>query len=300
MSPEDVAREAQDRGEAVAADAAAASSATPNAESIGNVGDGAGFSGVAMASGYDKGKDAAGHHHHSGWSGNLRHRGGASGSGGNNNSGIDSSSNVSTVHRAAEYEAQKTSPVNETETTQTTVPIGNGTVLPGLVVGGPSSSSALTLPSLPSLPSMSSIPSMPTSSPPAPPHNDRRESMQQPALPIVDEANENSSTGGRSRSSRFSSHTTESDYRPATPAKDVPAVPGQYGVRLSGGSARNSPPTPPTTGYLKPESADSGYGVSGTRSRSGTVGSGRKVKMQLSRDSLEKELPPLPKLDGTA
>ena len=130
--------------------------------------------------------------------------------------------------------------------------------------------------------------------------------MQQPVLPIVDEAGENSSTGSRSHNSRFSSHTAESDDRPATPAKDVPAVPGQYGggVRPSGGSSSNlngnSPPTPPATGYLKPESADSGYGVSGTRSRSGTVGSGRKVKMQLSRDSLDKELPPLPKVDGTA
>ncbi|KAL1900502.1 Phosphatidylinositol-4-phosphate 5-kinase [Sporothrix stenoceras] len=309
MSPEDVAREAQDRGEAAAADAAA--SAAQNGDAVGNAGDGAGFDGVATASGRDKGKDAAGHHHqHGGWSGNLRHRGGNSNNA--NNSGIGSS-NPTTSHRAAEDEADKTSPVNETETTQTTVPIGNGTLLPGLVASptGQSSTSAPTLPSLPSLPSMSSIPSMPTSSPPAPPHNDRRESMQQPVLPIVDEANENSSMGGRSRSSRFSSHTTESDDRPATPAKDVPAVPGQYGggvgvggVRLSGSSGShhrdNSPPTPPATGCLKPESADSGYGVSGTRSRSGTVGSGRKVKMQMSRDSLDKELPPLPKLDGTA
>ncbi|KJR83497.1 1-phosphatidylinositol-4-phosphate 5-kinase [Sporothrix schenckii 1099-18] len=317
MSPEDAAREAQDRGKAAGADAAAASSsAAPNADTSGHAGDGpgSGFDGVATASGRDKGVDAAGHHLHGGWSGNLRHRGGASGSGSNhgnsngNNSGVDSS-NVTTAHRAAEFEAQKASAANETETTQTTVPIGNGTLLPGLVAGSSSSSQSTpalpSLPSLPLLPPMSSVPSMPNSPPPPPPHNDRRESMQQPVLPIVDEANENSSTGGRSHSSRFSSHTAASDDRPATPAKDK-----DLPVRLSGGSASAvgshrdpSPPTPPATGYLKPESADSGYGVSGTRSRSGTVGtvgSGRKLKMQLSRDSLDKELPPLPKLDGAA
>lgn len=333
MSPEDVARETQDRGDAAAADAA---SAAANGDTSGNA-TSAGLDGgvAAMASGREKGKDSNIHQHGNGsWSNNLRHRSGAaSGHGQRNSDGAvigngDSSREVTTAHRAAEYEAQKTSPASDNEATQTTVPIGNGMLLPGIVTGSGSS------------------PSLQPSSPaggggPPGAHNDRRESMQQPVLPIVEEAGENSSTGGRSRSSRFSNHTVESDGRPATPAKDDEVVAGggrvgggggfgnavlaQYAVRNKGGSSNGNsssggggstytnsnsnnnnnssnsgPPTPPATGYLKPESADSGYGVSGTRSRSGTLGSGRKVKMQMSRDSLDKELPPLPRLDGGA
>ncbi|CAK7214212.1 Phosphatidylinositol-4-phosphate 5-kinase [Sporothrix eucalyptigena] len=274
MSPEDVAREAQDRGDAAAADAA---SSAPNAE-FGNAVDNLGFEGLAISSGRDnKGKDAVNH---------LRHRAGLSSQSQRSNSdgaraggSSESGREVKAAHRAAEYEAEKTSPPADTEATQMTVPVGGGMLLPGLVASN----------------SNSSQPSSPSISANGPP-NDRRESMQQPALPIVDEVGENSSTGGRSRSSRFSNHTVESDDRPPTPAKDkIPVVAGNAPVS-------HYDRTGPSIGSngLKPESADSGYGVSGTRSRSGTVGSGKQVKMQLSRDSLDKELPPLPKLDSGA
>jgi len=134
----------------------------------------------------------------------------------------------------------------------------------------------------------------------AAPHADRRESASQGALPVVDEAGEGSSTADASRDSRFSDRTTESDGRPLTPAKDGHEMQAGFGILSYSSRKGGSPPTPPTSAHLKPDSADSGYGVSGGagRSRSGTVGSGSKVKVQLSRESLDKALPPLPRLDS--
>jgi 1-phosphatidylinositol-4-phosphate 5-kinase len=114
------------------------------------------------------------------------------------------------------------------------------------------------------------------------PANERRESVMQqhePILPVVEEAAEASSTGGRSREE-------EVETRPLTPAK-----------RSLEGKSQNlnhhGPPTPPKTGYLKPKSADSGYGGAagnGTTSREGSI----RINPRLSRESLNKELPPLP------
>jgi 1-phosphatidylinositol-4-phosphate 5-kinase len=131
---------------------------------------------------------------------------------------------------------------------------------------------------------------------------DRRESTAQ-ALPVVDEAGEGSSNGEvASRDSRLSSRTMESDGRPLTPAKDGEELGAGFGnpILTHGSRKGGSPPTPPVSTHLKPESADSGYGVTGigNRSRSGTTGSGSKVRVQLSRESLDKALPPLPRLDS--
>lgn len=134
------------------------------------------------------------------------------------------------------------------------------------------------------------------------PHGDRRESAAQAVLPVVEEAGEGSSTGEFSRDSRFSSRTMESDGRPLTPAKDGEELQAGFGnpILSYGGRKGGSPPTPPASNHLKPDSADSGYGVSGAagRSRSGTAGSGAKVKVQVSRESLDKALPPLPRIDA--
>ncbi|CAK7210218.1 Phosphatidylinositol-4-phosphate 5-kinase [Sporothrix bragantina] len=311
MSPEDVAREAQDRGDSAAADASnAATSANvaPNADSA-NAVDSLGFEGLAISSGRDKGKDGPNNNN------NLRHRSGLSGHSQRNNSdggagvgvngasgvggsGVNGSSEsgpeIKAAHRAAEHEAEKKTPPapNDAEATQTTVPVGGGMLLPGRVATGGSNSSPSLQSSSPSLSASLSANNNPANAP----HNERRESMQQPVLPIVDEVGENSSMGGRSRSSRFSNHTVDSDDRPPTPAKDkIHVVAGNAPVGQFGRSGPGN-----GNGGLKPESADSGYGVSGTRSRSGTVGSGKQVKMQMSRDSLDKELPPLPKLDSGA
>ncbi len=143
---------------------------------------------------------------------------------------------------------------------------------------------------------------------------DRRETT---VLPVVEEAAEGTSTGDRSRNSRVSSLATESDGRPLTPAKDGydlepgfgnPLLGGRGGSRGSGsGSGSNSrpPPTPPKTGHgytgpTKPESADSGYGVvtngssnGGLKSLTGSQKSAN-IRAQISRDSLDKALPPLP------
>ncbi len=290
MSPEDAAREPHNRGEASVADAGPAAA---NADPYDNVVDGP-DGGIIMASGRDKGKDPA-QHVIGGWSSNLRHRSGNSVHSQRNGElwpGTDISE--AAAHRIAEHEAEITSPVQDGEVTQIAVSLGSGMVLSG-AVAGPTSSS----------------PMGPSSSSPAigvvGVHSDRRESMQQPALPIVEEAGEGSSTGSRSGSSRISVRTTESDGRPLTPAKDGEESAAGFANPVMGhhshssSSGEHSPPTTLHPGYLKPESADSGYGVSGTRSRSGTLGSGRKLKAQLSRESLNKELPPLPRLgEGAA
>jgi len=149
-------------------------------------------------------------------------------------------------------------------------------------------------------------------------------------LPVVEEAAEGVSAGERSRSSHISTAgTVESEYRPLTPAKDGDERAAGFGNPLLRGQSSNvrPPPTPPKTGYgllpsqqqganlLKPDSADSGYGVSANGNghgvngggsnglfRSGTgssqrsvSGSSQPVRNQISRDSLDKALPPLPK-----
>lgn len=137
-------------------------------------------------------------------------------------------------------------------------------------------------------------------------------------LETVEETGEGSMNGGRDHSgSRISSLTAGSDMRPPTPAKD--------GYEQSSGFANpglshmrepsRAPPTPPKTAgglvsngnshgkrLTKPESADSGIGVHIGRARSGSqVSQASGVKGQLSRDSLEKALPPLPTaVDGRA
>lgn len=134
-------------------------------------------------------------------------------------------------------------------------------------------------------------------------------------LPVVEEAAEGISTGDRSRNSHISSIGTESDGRPLTPAKDGDELEPGFGNPLLGGHSSHCnsnnarpPPTPPKTGHgynsqLKPESADSGYGVGssgsngGLRSLSGSQKS-LNVRMQISRDSLDKALPPLPKVNS--
>lgn len=136
-------------------------------------------------------------------------------------------------------------------------------------------------------------------------------------LPIVEEAAEGSTTGERSRNSHISSiMTAESDGRPLTPAKDGqemepgfgnPLIGGHHQVGRRGRGPPPPPPTPPKTGNgyptsLKPDSADSGYGVTGAgsgssgglKSASGSQRSMR-VRAQISRDSLDKALPPLPR-----
>lgn len=138
----------------------------------------------------------------------------------------------------------------------------------------------------------------------------RNSTTNQPSLPIVEEAGEASSMGGRSGSrvshaSRISSLTAESDGRPLTPAKDGDDTHPGFGnpVLTRVRSPTRPPPTPPKTvsgngrRLLKPESADSGIGVTGiSRARSGSQSSGKNgVKHSISRDSLEKALPPLPR-----
>ncbi|KAM0591883.1 hypothetical protein ACHAPN_007095 [Verticillium nonalfalfae] len=126
-----------------------------------------------------------------------------------------------------------------------------------------------------------SVPDKVMTTTPAP---DRRESGQtQPVLPVVEEAAESHSIGGRSRDG-------DDEHRPATPAKP------DFLNKLPG--FRNyAPPTPPKTG-LKPESQDSGYGAM-TQSRSNDSKSFSPdesfgLQPRLSKDSLNKDLPPLP------
>ncbi|KAJ9145478.1 SAICAR synthase-like protein [Pleurostoma richardsiae] len=166
------------------------------------------------------------------------------------------------------------------------------------------------------------------------PEWERRESTNQPVLPVLDEeAAEVSSTrsGGGSRishASRFSSRTEGTEYRPLTPAKDGEEFHAGFSNpnfsphnhSSNNNTPRRAPPTPPKTasghaasGLLKPDSADSGVGVGGNgggagagRMRSGSQASGvsldkdGRVKGQVSRESLDKALPPLPRVDGAA
>lgn len=136
-------------------------------------------------------------------------------------------------------------------------------------------------------------------------------------LETVEETREGSMNGGRDHNgSRISSLTAGSELRPPTPAKDgygnSPSFtnPGLSHVR----EPSRAPPTPPKTAgglasngighgkrLTKPESADSGIGVHIGRARSGSqVSQASGIKGQLSRDSLEKALPPLPTAGGHA
>jgi len=120
-------------------------------------------------------------------------------------------------------------------------------------------------------------------------------SVQQQILPVVEESGETSSTGGRSQvderpdpltpqnngtpvngSARPSTGVEE--HRPVTPMKSSPRRSGEKG-----------PETPPK--YLKPDTADSGYGGNGfSPSRESSL----RLKGRISRESLNKDLPPLP------
>ncbi|KAL2141092.1 hypothetical protein VTI28DRAFT_2890 [Corynascus sepedonium] len=143
--------------------------------------------------------------------------------------------------------------------------------------------------------------------------SERRETT---VLPVVEEAVEGTSTGNRSRNSHVSSLTTESEARPLTPAKEGDELEPGFANPLLG-SRNNSkgsnisarpPPTPPKTGHgytgqAKSDSADSGYGVvinGGSNGLKNRAGSQRSlgIPQQLSRDSLDKALPPLPRLNS--
>ena len=155
--------------------------------------------------------------------------------------------------------------------------------------------------------------------------HERRESTltaSQPAiLPVVEEAAEGISTAAQSRNSHVSSLISESDGRPLTPAKDGEERDPGFGnpilgahrfgrTNVNGVGSDRSPPTPPKSAYSqvtvhgKPESADSGYGVGGNFDRAagkGSLGPQRSfynIRAQLSRESLDKALPPLPRGDA--
>ncbi|KAL1859631.1 Phosphatidylinositol-4-phosphate 5-kinase [Diaporthe australafricana] len=168
---------------------------------------------------------------------------------------------------------------------------------------------------------------MATNSPIANSHD----SANQAILPIVEEPSEGSTNGEHDQSAnrfghadRTSNMTAGSDGRPWTPARD-----GRD--RNNGGSGNpvlsnmrepsRAPPTPPKTSgsmvgngsafghgkrLTKPESADSGIGVHemGGRARSGSQVSKYSdqagVRGRMSRESLDKALPPLPAVNGPA
>lgn len=123
-------------------------------------------------------------------------------------------------------------------------------------------------------------------------------------LPVVEEATEAGSTGGRSGSSHNSSTATESDNRPLTPAKHGDERNAGFGDHLLSSRGRG-PPTPPKTATLKPESADSGYGATGVNHAAanavkGASGSQKNLmpRTSISRESLDKALPPLPRSEA--
>jgi 1-phosphatidylinositol-4-phosphate 5-kinase len=140
---------------------------------------------------------------------------------------------------------------------------------------------------------------------------ERHESMigNQPILPVVEETTEVGSTAGRSASRTTGTSRTESDGRPLTPAKDGEEYSAGFGNPLlgyHGNLSGGGPPTPPMTAggsgsYVKPESADSGYGVTGDAALTIVDGAGSqksaksRMKSQISRENLDKALPPLPK-----
>lgn len=97
--------------------------------------------------------------------------------------------------------------------------------------------------------------------------SETRDSMQHDSiLPIVEEDGETT--------------RDEIEARPPTPPKDKALPP-----------TRAPPPTPPKPGNLKQSSADSGYGNGITTSRDNSL----TLRHRVSRESLNKSLPPLPK-----
>lgn len=102
-----------------------------------------------------------------------------------------------------------------------------------------------------------------------------RDSMQhEPILPVVQEAGEN----GRD----------DNDDRPLAPLKDL---------NKSLPPTRAPPPTPPKSGYVGPGSADSGY--AGFSNSTAHPNNGATQGNRVSIDSLNKELPPLPRKDDS-
>ncbi|KAI2617897.1 SAICAR synthase-like protein [Hypoxylon sp. NC1633] len=101
-------------------------------------------------------------------------------------------------------------------------------------------------------------------------------------LPVVEETAEAGSIGGRSRAD------SASGSRPFTPAERQDGFTnlGPHGIGGRG------PPTPPKSSYLEP---DSGYIEGRKRSGSGNSGGVKSLRRRISRDSLDKALPPLPK-----
>ncbi|KAF5613413.1 1-phosphatidylinositol-4-phosphate 5-kinase [Fusarium subglutinans] len=100
---------------------------------------------------------------------------------------------------------------------------------------------------------------------------DNRDSLQhEPILPVVQEAGENGRDDTEAKLPRSSKDLN----------KSLPPT-------------RAPPPTPPKSGYTGPGSADSGY--AGLSNGTGPVNQGQRVSI----DSLNKELPPLPRKDGT-
>lgn len=95
-----------------------------------------------------------------------------------------------------------------------------------------------------------------------------RDSQHEAILPVVEEAGE-------------SSRDDTERWVQGTPWENTPEP------------SRAPPPTPPPHDYLKPDSSDSGYGdnSNGTVSRDNSL----KVARPISRGSLHKNLPPLPK-----
>lgn len=102
-----------------------------------------------------------------------------------------------------------------------------------------------------------------------------RDSMQhEPILPVVQEAGEN----GRD----------DNDNRPLAPLKDL---------NKSLPPSRAPPPTPPKSGYVGSGSADSGY--AGFSNGTAHPNHGATQGNRVSIDSLNKELPPLPRKDDS-
>lgn len=167
---------------------------------------------------------------------------------------------------------------------------------------------------------------MATNSPIANSHD----SANQAILPIVEEPSEGSTNGEHDQNGnrfghadRTSNMTAGSDGRPWTPARDGHDRNSGSGnpVLSNMREPSRAPPTPPKTSgsmvgngiafghgkrLTKPESADSGIGVHemGGRARSGSQVSKYSdkagVKGQMSRESLDKALPPLPAVNGPA
>lgn len=144
------------------------------------------------------------------------------------------------------------------------------------------------------------------------------DSANQAILPIVEEPSEGSTNGEHDH--RINNTTAGPDGRPWTPARDGHSGSGNPALSNMREPSR-APPTPPKTSgsmvgngsafghgkrLTKPESADSGIGVHEMmgRARSGSQVSKYSdrgsVKGQMSRESLDKALPPLPAVNGPA